>query len=148
MRGRHNGSQMPVLVAEDLQKTYTSGEATVTALAGVSFAVDKGDFVGRAALLAAKEKGNARKCVGFEMVGRGIARHGYELLNEAGELVGVCTSGSPSPTTGKNIGIGYLPTELSAVGTKFLVNCRGKHIEAVVVKTPFITKKRPSSTSV
>ena len=110
--------------------------------------LDKGEFVGRKALLAAKEQGLTRKCVGFEMVGRGIARHGYELLNEAGEVVGTCTSGSPSPSTGKNIGIGYLPAALSAVGTKFLVNCRGKHVEAVVVKTPFITKKRPSSTSV
>jgi aminomethyltransferase len=118
--------------------------------AGLGWVVklDKGEFVGRSALAAAKEQGLTRKCIGFEMVGRGIARHGYELLNEAGEVMGICTSGSPSPSTGKNIGIGYLPVALSAIGTKFLVNCRGKHIEAVVVKTPFITKKRPSSTSV
>ena len=118
--------------------------------AGLGWVVkfEKGDFVGRAALLAARERGLARKCVGFEMVGRGIARHGYELLNETGAVVGVCTSGSPSPSTGKNIGIGYLPVELSAVGTRFLVNCRGKSIEAVVAKTPFVAKKRPSSTTV
>ncbi len=115
--------------------------------AGLAWVVklDKGDFVGRSALIAAKEKGLTRKLVGFEMVGRGIARHGYELLNSEGVVVGTCTSGSPSPTTGKNIGIGYLPTELAAIGSQFLVNCRGKHIEAVVAKTPFITKKRPSS---
>lgn len=118
--------------------------------AGLGWVVklDKGEFVGRSALVAAKEKGSPRKLVGFEMTGRGIARHGYELLDTSGNVVGLCTSGSPSPTTGKNIGIGYLPVELAGIGTPFLVNCRGKHIEAVVAKTPFITKKRPSSTSV
>ena len=54
-------------------------------------------------------------------------------LNE----VGVCTSGSPGPTVGKSIGLGYLPTAMTAVGTKLLVDCRGKNVEAVVVKTPF-----------
>jgi aminomethyltransferase len=70
-------------------------------------------------------------------VGRGIARHGYTLLDTAGSKVGVCTSGSPAPTVGKNIGLGYLPVALSAVGTRFQVDCRGKAVEAVVVKTPF-----------
>ena len=101
-----------------------------------------------AALLAAregfaqgKEAGPARKIVGFEMVGRGIARHGYPLLDMNGVKVGVCTSGSPSPPLGKNIGLGYLPASRTEVGTRFQVDCRGKSIEAVVVKTPFY--KRP-----
>jgi aminomethyltransferase len=75
--------------------------------------------------------------VGFEVTGRGIARHGYPLRDMDGNEVGICTSGSPGPTVGKTIGLGYLPAALTAIGTKFQVDCRGKNIEAVVVKTPF-----------
>jgi aminomethyltransferase len=49
----------------------------------------------------------------------------------------VCTSGGPAPTVGKSIGLGYLPSQMTAIGTKFLVDCRGKNVEAVVVKVPF-----------
>jgi aminomethyltransferase len=49
----------------------------------------------------------------------------------------VCTSGSPGPTVGKNIGLGYLPSAMTAVGARFSVDCRGKNIDAVVVPTPF-----------
>jgi aminomethyltransferase len=80
--------------------------------------------------------------VGFEMTGRGIARHGYPLLDANGAKVGVCTSGSPSPTLGKNIGLGYVPAVLSTVGTAIGVDCRGKAIEAVVVPTPFYKRKK------
>ena len=99
--------------------------------------LDKGDFVGRDALARIKAEGPARKLVGFEMTGRGIARHGYPLLDASSARVGVCTSGSPGPTVSKNIGLGYLPTVLSAIGTDFLVDCRGRLVEAKVVKTPF-----------
>ncbi len=107
--------------------------------AGLAWVVklDKGDFVGRAALEAIKAKGLPRKLVGFEVTGRGIARHGYPLADAAGKVVGVCTSGSPGPTVGKNVGLGYLPAEMSAIGTKFQVDCRGKLVAAEVVKTPF-----------
>jgi aminomethyltransferase len=98
-------------------------------------------FLGRDAIAKAKADGPSRTIVGFEMVGRGIARHGYPLLNRAGDVVGVCTSGGPSPTLGKSIGLGYLPIALSAVDAPFLVDCRGKSIEAKVVKTPFYKRK-------
>ncbi len=114
-------------------------ETTNPLEAGLAWIVklDAGDFVGRGALVDIKAKGLTRKIAGFEMVGRGIARHGYPLLDLEGKPVGVCTSGSPSPTLGKNIGLGYLPKEMTKTGTRFFVDCRGKHIEAVVVKTPF-----------
>ena len=102
----------------------------------------KGDFVGRAALEEIQKKPLPRKLVGFEVTGRGIARHGYPLRDVDGREVGICTSGSPGPTVGKNIGLGYLPAEMTEVGTKFLVDCRGKNIEAVVVKTPFYKRGR------
>ena len=71
------------------------------------------------------------------MTGRGIARHGYPLIDKTGVRVGICTSGSPGPTVGKNIGLGYLPGHLADIGTEFEVDCRGRAIDAVVVKTPF-----------
>jgi aminomethyltransferase len=121
-------------------------ETTDPLEAGLGWAVklDKGDFIGRAALQAKKAAGPARKIVGFEMTGRGIARHGYPIKNEAGEVVGLCTSGSPSPSTGKNIGLGYVPTALSEVGATFLVDCRGRDTAAVVVKTPFYKATKPA----
>jgi aminomethyltransferase len=94
-------------------------------------------FLGSDVLQSRKAAGPSRKLVGFEMRGRGIARHGYPLLSAAEKPVGVCTSGSPSPTLGTSIGLGYLPVELTAVGTEFKVDCRGKPIDAVVVRTPF-----------
>ena len=120
-------------------------ETTNPIEAGLSWTVklDKaGGFLGRDAIAKIKADGVPRSIVGFEMVGRGIGRHGYPLLSKAGDVVGVCTSGGPSPTLGKSIGLGYLPTALTAFDSSFLVDCRGKSIEAKVVKTPFY--KRPA----
>jgi len=122
-------------------------ETTNPLEAGLGWVVklDKpGGFLGRDALVKMKANGLTRTIVGFEMVGRGIARHGYPLLDSSGTTVGVCTSGGPSPTLGKSIGLGYLPIALSAVGTTFLVDCRGKSIDAKVVKPPFY-KRKPSA---
>jgi aminomethyltransferase len=121
------------LYGNDIDETTNPLEAGL----GWVVKLDKGDFIGRAALEAIKAAPMPRKLVGFEVTGRGIARHGYPLRDAAGAEVGVCTSGSPGPTVGKNIGLGYLPTAMSAVGTGFFVDCRGKNIEAVVVPTPF-----------
>jgi aminomethyltransferase len=121
-------------------------ETTNPIEAGLGWTVklDKpGGFLGRDAIAKVKAEGPSRGIVGFEMVGRGIARHGYPLLSNDGQAIGFCTSGGPSPTLGKSIGLGYLPTSMAAVGTSFLVDCRGKSIEAKVVKTPFY--KRNSS---
>ena len=119
-------------------------ETTNPLEAGLGWVVKlgKGDFLGKAAIEAAKAKGLSRKIVGFEMVGKGIARHGYPLRDLEGKEIGLCTSGSPCPTIGKSVGLGYLPTGMTDVGTKFFVDCRGKNVEAVVVATPFY--KRPT----
>lgn len=102
------------------------------------------EFLGAQALRTIVAEGTSRVMVGFEMTGRGIARHGYPLLDPNAQPVGLCTSGAPSPSLGKNIGLGYLPRELSAIGREILVDCRGKHVSAVVVKTPFYKRPRPS----
>lgn len=114
-------------------------ETTNPLEAGLGWVVKlgKGDFVGKAALERIKSLGLARKLVGFEMTGRGIARHGYPLHDKSGAKVGICTSGSPGPTVGKNVGLGYLPTTMTEIGTEFEVDCRGRSVSAVVVKTPF-----------
>lgn len=106
--------------------------------AGLGWVVklDAGDFVGRAALRGFKEAGLERRLVGFEMTGRGIARHGYPILAD-GKPVGTVSSGSPGPTVGKNIGLGYVPKALSRVGTTLGIEIRGKVVDAVVVRTPF-----------
>jgi aminomethyltransferase len=103
--------------------------------------MEKGDFIGRAALEGAKAAGLSRTLAGLEMVERGIARDEYRCLNEAGEAIGVVTSGSPSPTMGKNIALAYVPPALSAVGTNIFVEIRGQKCKAKVVPTPFY--KRP-----
>lgn len=121
------------LYGNDIDETTNPLEAGL----GWIVKLDKAEFIGRDALIKIKEQGLPRKIAGFEMTGRGIARHGYPLLDMTDKPVGICTSGSPSPTLGKNIGLGYLPAEMAKIGTPFKVDCRGKAVEAVVVKTPF-----------
>jgi aminomethyltransferase len=106
--------------------------------AGLGWVVklDAGDFIGRDALRAIKAAGFDRKLVGFEMTGRGIARHGYPIVVD-GSRVGEVTSGSPGPTVGRNIGLGYVPKALGRVGTALGIEIRGKVVGAVVVPTPF-----------
>ncbi len=103
--------------------------------------MDKGDFIGRAALERANGAELKRTLVGIEMVDRGIARDEYVCCNEAGEAIGVVTSGSPSPTLGKNIALAYVPPAFSALGTVLYVEIRGQKCKAQVVPTPFY--KRP-----
>jgi aminomethyltransferase len=113
-------------------------ESTHPFEAGLGWTVklDKPEFVGKAALTRLAH-GGERTLVGFEMTGRGVARHGYPLLDPAGNEIGLCTSGAPSPTLGRNIGLGYLPVAMAAPGTSFLVDCRGRRVAAQVVATPF-----------
>jgi aminomethyltransferase len=103
--------------------------------------MDKGDFIGRAGLEKAKAAGLKRTLVGLEMIDRGIARDEYCCCSESGDAIGVITSGSPSPTLGKNIALAYVPPQMSAVGTTILVEIRGNKYRAKVVPTPFY--KRP-----
>jgi aminomethyltransferase len=104
--------------------------------------MDKGNFIGRAALERAKANGLTRTLVGIEMVDRGIARDEYRCCNEAGEPIGVVTSGSPSPTLGKNIALAYVPPAFSALGTVLYVEIRGQKCKAQVVPTPFYKRQK------
>jgi aminomethyltransferase len=103
---------------------------------------DKPDFIGREKLLEQKQNGLNKKLIGFEMCDRAIARHGYKLYESAASEnpVGVVTSGSPSPTLSKNIGLGYVSSELSKIETPIFVEIRGERKPAKVVKKPFYTQ--------
>ena len=104
--------------------------------------LDKGDFIGREALLAIQASGGPkRKLVGLEMVERGIARDGYAVLSLGGESVGAVTSGSPAPFLKKNIALALVPVEVAASGEDVLVDVRGNKVRAKQVPVPFY--KRP-----
>jgi aminomethyltransferase len=124
------------LYGNDIDDEHTPLEA------GLGWVVkfDKGNFVGKDALLKQKEEGIRRKLVGFELTESGVPRHGYPILKD-GKQVGVVTSGTMGPSVKKPIGMGYVPAELAAEGTAFDVEIRGRAVGAKVVKTPFWKKK-------
>jgi len=95
------------------------------------------DFVNSEALKAQKEAGVSRKLVGFELVDRGIPRHDYLIVDADGNEIGKVTSGTMSPSTGKAIGLGYVPIELSKEGSEVYIQVRNKNLKAVVTKPPF-----------
>jgi aminomethyltransferase len=115
-------------------------DATTTVIeAGLGWVVRpaKGEFLGREVLARQKSQGPPRLLVGFEMIDRGIARHGYPARID-GQPTGTVTSGSHSPSLGKSIGLVYLPAGKTAPGTEFEVEIRGKAARARVVRTPFV----------
>ncbi|RPH96352.1 glycine cleavage system aminomethyltransferase GcvT [candidate division KSB1 bacterium] len=100
--------------------------------------LNKGDFCGRQKILESKEAGLKRKLVGLEVEGTGFPRHHYPILGvNDSKQIGTVTSGTVSPCLNKGIAMGYVPTELSAIGSEVRVDCRGRIFPAHVVKTPF-----------
>ncbi|MCP3025705.1 glycine cleavage system aminomethyltransferase GcvT [Halobacillus sp. A5] len=114
--------------------------ADITPLeAGLQFAVKlkkESDFIGKEALIRQKEEGLKRKLVGIEMIDKGIPRTGYEVL-DGESVIGYVTTGTQSPTLGKNIGLALLKTKYTAPGTEVYVQIRKKTLKAKVAATPF-----------
>lgn len=124
------------LYGNELDETITPLEA------GLDWVVkfDKPAFIGRQALAAQKERGIARKIVGFEMMELGIPRHGYKVYKN-GIQIGYVTTGYFSPTLEKNIGIALISTKYSDFNDTIDIIIRNKPVKARIVKTPFYTKK-------
>ena len=98
------------------------------------------EFTNSENLKKQKEAGVSRKLVGFEMVDRGIPRHYYEIADANGNVVGIVTSGTQSPSLGIAIGMGYVPTALATPDSEIYIRIRNKDIKAKVVKMPFYKK--------
>jgi aminomethyltransferase len=105
--------------------------------------LDKGDFIGRQALIDLQSSGGpARKLVGLEMIDRGIARDGYPVLNLEGREIGVVTSGSPAPFLKTNIALALVPTQAAIGGDDLLVQVRQTQVRAKQVPIPFYKRPR------
>jgi aminomethyltransferase len=104
--------------------------------------LEKGDFIGREALLAVQAAGGPkRKIIGLEMVDRGIGRDGYCVSSLDGQQIGTITSGSPAPFLRTNIAMALVPAEVAASGADMMVQCRSNPVRAKQVPIPFY--KRP-----
>ncbi len=151
--GREKGLQPAGLGARDTLRLEAKmclygndmDETTSLVEAGLGWIVSldeiKGEFNGRRVLEAQKKGGAPRKLVGFEVTGRGIARHGYPVYLD-GNPVGPVTSGSYAPYLQKNIGLCYLPAARSAAGTLVEIDVRGRNVAARVVPTPFYKRSK------
>lgn len=95
------------------------------------------DFTAKTILEGQKEEGIKRKLVGFQVLDKGIPRHGYEIQTEQGESIGHVTSGTQSPSLNKAIGMGYVRKDFSSPGSKIYIKVRDKGLKAEVVKMPF-----------
>lgn len=98
------------------------------------------DFVNSEALKQQKEAGVTRKLIGFEMLERAIPRHGYDIVDAQGNVIGIVTSGTMSPSMGIGVGLGYVPTAFTAEGSEIYIQIRKNAVPAKVVKPPFYKK--------
>ena len=125
------------LYGNDMDETTTVLEADLGWIVGWK----KDEFTGADVLRRQKAEGVARKLVGFEVLDRGIARHGHEVFVN-GERAGVVTSGTQTPFLKKAIGMAYLPAAYGADGTEFEMDVRGRRLRAQVVPMPFYKRPR------
>jgi aminomethyltransferase len=95
------------------------------------------EFTSKSIFEKQKNEGVGKKLIGFEMTERGIARHDYEIVNSEGKTIGIVTSGTQSPSLGKAIGMGYVETASSPLGTDIFIKIRNNPIAARIVKMPF-----------
>ena len=122
------------LYGNDLSDTTSPLEA---GLGWITKFTEGKNFTARAILEKQKAEGLTRKLVAFEMVDRGIPRHGYKLVNAEGEEIGEVTSGTMSPTRKIGIGMGYVAKAYTALDTELFIDVRGRKLKVKVVKAPF-----------
>jgi aminomethyltransferase len=122
------------LYGNDLDDTTSPIEA---GLGWITKFADGKHFTHRAELERQKKEGVIRKLVPFEMIDKGIPRHGYEIVDKDGNSIGTVTSGTMSPYLKKGIGMGYVKPEYAKVGTELFIKVRNKDLKAEVIKGPF-----------
>jgi len=125
------------LYGNDMDETTTVIEADLGWIVGWK----KESFVGSDVLRQQKAQGTSRKLIGFEMLDRAIARHGYNAY-AGGEKAGVVTSGTQTPFLKKAVGMAYLPIDRTAPGAEFEVDIRGRRAKAAVVPMPFYKRQK------
>ena len=125
------------LYGHELDEETTLLEANLSWIAKL----EKGEFLGRDALLQQRARGIRKKLVGFEMRDRGVARDGYSVYVQ-GKAAGYVTSGSHAPFLKKNVGMAYLPPTLAEVGREIEVEIRGKMAGAQIVPLPFYRRTK------
>lgn len=122
------------LYGNDIDETTSPIEA---GLGWITKFTDYKNFINKEQLLAQKKEGVSRKLIGFELVDKGIPRHGYNICNENGEVIGVVTSGTMGPSVKKAIGMGYVTPNMTTENQEIFIEIRNKMIKAKVVKVPF-----------
>jgi len=123
------------LYGNDIDDTTSPIEAGLGWI--TKFSEAKGNFIDRDYMLKLKTEGVSRKLVGFELVDRGIPRHGYEVCDANGTEIGVVTSGTMGPAVKKAVGMAYVAPAFSKTDSEIFIKVRDKLLKAKVVKTPF-----------
>lgn len=123
------------LYGNDIDDTTSPLEAGLGWI--TKFSDAKGDFIDKDFMLKLKNEGVKRKLVGFELLDRGIPRHGYEVCDSSGTVIGTVTSGTMGPAVKKAVGMAYVASEFSKLGSEIFIKVRDKLLKAVVVKMPF-----------
>ena len=151
VKGKHSGLEPIGLGARDTLRLEAClrlygndmDETTTLLEAGLGWVVklDKGDFIGREALMKQKQEGAQRRLVGFEMIERGVARHGYPVAI-GGQTVGQVTSGTYAPFLRKNVGLAYVPAASANTGDEIDIIIRAKPVRARVARTPFYKREK------
>lgn len=122
------------LYGNDLNETTTPIEA---GLGWITKFVEGKNFPGKSILEGQKKEGVSRKLCAFELLDKGIPRHGYEIADAEGNIIGEVTSGTMSPISKIGIGMGYVKPEMTKLGTEIFIKVRNRSLKAQVVKPPF-----------
>ena len=124
------------LYGNDIDETTTPLEADLAWIVGWK----KESFIGHERLREQKEQGITRKLVGFQLLDRGIARHGYQVVR-GDKPIGIVTSGTQTPFVKKSIGMAYVPLDLTTPGSDITIDVRGRMSRATVVPLPFYKRQ-------
>ena len=122
------------LYGNDIDDTTSPIEA---GLGWITKFTDEKDFINKDIFLKQKEEGTTRRLVGFEMIDKGVPRHGYDVVDAEGNKIGVVTSGTMGPSVKKGIGMAYVPKACMKSGSEIFISIRDKALKAQVVKMPF-----------